>query len=155
MVKARADDLTLDLLAWKPRIPEIAFEKRETRGATIEIETAKAVSVALRDCDMSRADVAAKMTVILQEEITETNLNNWASVARDQHRISHSRMIALAEATGDLRLLSIGADHLDCMVVPRSYKRLIEAAMKAEKIRQLTDSLNADRQDLKEAGVFE
>ena len=99
-----------DLLDWTPPEPVAAFAPEQVRGATLEARIARAVSVALQDCKLTRDEVAARMTGWLGTKVTVNMLNAYASVARGDHPIGLTRFIALVQATGDRRLLELLAE---------------------------------------------
>lgn len=73
---------------------------------------AQAITTALKDCGKSRAVVAAEMTELLGEPISDHMLNAWASVARGDHDISVTRLRALVIATRQTWLLNIATEGL-------------------------------------------
>lgn len=84
------------------------------------------------------------MSGYLGEEVSQPMLDAYASVARDQHRISVTRFIALVHATGDRRLLELLAEPVGLAVIERKYLPLIELAA----IREQEDELRKRRKAL-------
>lgn len=122
----------LDLLSWEPPQAALAFEEGDIRGATVAARMARAVSVALRDCGKGRSQVAAQMSAFLGEDVSRAMIDAYASVARDAHRISLPRFLALMHATGDRRLLHMLAEPMGWAVVERKHLVLIELAAARE-----------------------
>ncbi|MBX9594404.1 MAG: hypothetical protein K2X46_08580 [Roseomonas sp.] len=133
-----------DLLTWSPPQPALAFDERAIRSTTLAARISRAVSVALRECGKPRGHVAREMSSYLGEEVSLPMLDAYASVARDQHRISVTRFIALAHATGDRRLLELLAEPIGLAVIDRKYLPLIELAA----IREQEDELRKRRKAL-------
>ena len=80
----------------------------------------------------------------LGERVSPSVLNAYASQARDEHNISAVRLVALAHATGDLRLLDLLLKPFDLTAVSRRALALIELAQvheEAEALRRRTDHL--------------
>ena len=122
----------LDLLTWSPPQAALAFDESDVRGATVAARMARAVSVALRDCGKARRQVAAQMSAFLGEDVSPAMIDAYASVARDAHRISLPRFLALIHATGDRRLLHMLAEPMGWAVVERKHLVLIELAAARE-----------------------
>ncbi len=64
----------------------------------------KAISRALKESPMTRAQIAASMSEMLGEDVSAHMLNAYASPAREEHRISLVRFKALARVTGSVWL---------------------------------------------------
>lgn len=62
--------------------------------------TASAVSVILRGDLRTRFEIAGAMSALLDDEVTKLMLDAYASEAREGHRISFDRFLALVAATG-------------------------------------------------------
>lgn len=94
-------------------------EPASSDGALADLPRISASSVAtiLKGDARSRFDIAAAMSRLLDEEVSKLMLDAYASEARDGHRISFDRMLALVAATGRYDVLRaalrrIGADLL-------------------------------------------
>ena len=133
-----------DLLTWEPPQAAMAFDEREVRGATLAARISRAVSVALRECGKPRAAIGRAMSAYLGEDVSPAMLDAYASVARDQHRISVSRFMALLHATADRRLLELLAEPMGWAVIERKHLPLIEVAAireRQEELRRRGDAL--------------
>jgi hypothetical protein len=64
------------------------------------VRIAQAISRALKESPLSRAQIAASMSEMLGEDVSAHMLNAYASPAREEHRISLVRFKALARVTG-------------------------------------------------------
>jgi hypothetical protein len=134
----------LSLLGWTPPQAELAFEEREVRGATIAARLARAVSIALQGCGKPRGQVAREMSGFLGETVSPAMLDAYASVARDAHRISLPRFMALLHVTGDRRLLQLLAEPQGWAVIEKRHLPLIEVAL----VREQEDRLRRHREAL-------
>jgi hypothetical protein len=147
MARQRKDSRTLDLLAdWTP--PEVTqeFEEVDVRAANIKTRVALAVGAALRDSELNRDAVASSMGLFLGEKVTRHMLDAYASPAREDHFISITRFLALADATGDAqRLLQALAAPFGLSVVENRYVPAIRDAMLTDKIEELQDQRKAQR----------
>lgn len=133
-----------DLLSWEPPQAAMAFAERDVRGATLAARLSRAVSIALRDAGGNRRDIAARMSRFLGETVSVPMLDAYASAAREAHRISVPRLLALIHATGDRRLLEFLAEPMGWAVIERRYLPLIEVAA----IREQEDELRRRRDTL-------
>jgi len=136
MGRRKSDNQTPSLFDWEP--PEIIrrFDEQRVRSVSIKSTIARAIAAALKDSDKPRKDIAASMSGFLGERVTKNMLDAYASESRDDHNISYVRLLALAVATSDERLLQIGADLIGHLVVDNKYVDWIELGMEAEKREQ-------------------
>lgn len=132
MVKRRGDDRTLDLLAWAPPEPPRYPEER-VRTSTLRDRISRAVAETLKDCETSRADIATAMGEWLGEEVSENMLNAYASQGREEHTIPYLRLLALAQVTGDVRLLQLGAELFGHTVIENRFQPFIEIGLRFDR----------------------
>jgi len=133
-----------DLLGWSPRQADLAFDERDVRGASVAARMARAVAVALRDCGKPRGRVATEMSAFLGEAVSPAMIDAYASVAREAHRISLPRFLALLHVTQDRRLLQLLAQPMGWAVVEQKHLVLIELAA----AREQEDALRRRREAL-------
>lgn len=134
----RRDALTPDLFDWQPPQVAVSLPAETVRGGTLRSQIARAVSQALKECDLSRDEVAEAMSAYLDQDISKNMLDAYAAPARDEHRISLERFVALIEATGSYGLLGFIAGHFGHVVVPEKYSDLIELHMVEEQLERQT-----------------
>lgn len=137
MAKHRADTQTLDLLDWTPADPVQRFPAEAVRAVSLAAKVSHAVSLALKECERTREEVAADMSAYLGEEVSKAMLDAYASESRDTHNISVARLIALIHATGDVRLLSLIAEPFEHAVIDCRYLPAVEEAMLTARIEEL------------------
>lgn len=141
MAKSRGDSLTGDLLNWEPPKVAAGFDPGTIRGNRLASQISQAVALALKQSDMSRAEIAAAMTIELGYPISENMLANYASEGAESHKISLERFVALVEVTDCIDLLGFIAGRFGQVVVDRKYQALInvhladEAEQKIQKFK--------------------
>lgn len=132
MAKARGDSQTGDLLNWEPPKVVAGFAPGTIRGNRLASQISQAVALALKQSDLSRAEIAAGMSAELGYQISENMLANYASEGAESHRITLERFIALIEVTGCIDLLGFVAGRFDRVVVDRRYQALINVHLAEE-----------------------
>ncbi|PZR89673.1 MAG: hypothetical protein DI537_20730 [Stutzerimonas stutzeri] len=141
MAKLRGDSQTGDLLNWEPPKVAAGFEAGAIRGSRLASQISQAVALALKSSELSRAEIAARMSTELGYQISENMLANYASEGAEAHRITLERFIALVEVTGCFDLLGFVAERFGLVVVDRKYQALInvhladEAEQKIQKFK--------------------
>lgn len=147
MVKARGDDRTLDLLDWEPPVIVRRYDEERVRTASLRSRIARAVSETLKEAEGSREDIAEAMSAWLGEEVSVNMLNAYASEAREDHSIPYLRLLALMHATGDVRLLQMGAEMFGHVVADIRYLDWIKVGMDADRREQaakMADEVNRE-----------
>jgi hypothetical protein len=135
----RGDDLTMDLLEWRP--PEVArrYDERAVSAASWRDRIARAVAETLRSAKESRDVIAARMTEWLghDEPVSGKMLDAYASQAKEAHTIPYLRVIALGVATGDARLLQLAAEPIGHAVIEARFLGAIHEAMATERLEEI------------------
>lgn len=73
--------------------------------AGLERQICRTVGTILASDPRSRWEIAAKVSELLDEDVSKSMLDAYASPARDDHRVPMSRIFALVAVTGRLDLL--------------------------------------------------
>lgn len=133
MVKSRKDKETGDLLEWEPPIIVKRYDDERVRTFSLTQKISRAISETLGESELDRADVARRMSEFLDEDVTLNMVNAYASPAREGHNISYVRLLALTHATGDVRLLQIGAEMFGHVVAEDKYLDWIKLGMEADR----------------------
>lgn len=134
----KRDPLTLDLFRdWQPPQVAVTLPGDAPRGGTLGGRIARALSQAMANSSLSREEIASAMTEYLGELVTKNMLDAYASQAREEHRISLERFIALVEVTGATGLLGFVAEAFGMVVVPAKYADLIELHFIDEQLQTL------------------
>ncbi len=125
------------LLDWRP--PEVTpkFDEVQVRSVSLRGRLARAVSTALKDADLTRDEIASRMSEFLGEPVTPNMLDAYASEAREDHVITVIRLVALARVTEDARLYQMLMDGSGYCVIPDRYMGAIQEAMLDDKIAEL------------------
>ncbi|WP_282093070.1 hypothetical protein [Epibacterium ulvae] len=134
----KRDPNTLDMFTdWQP--PEVAVNlpAEVTTGGTLTSQIARAVSRVLRECEQPRHEIAAAMSDYLGQDVTRNMLDAYASEAREGHKITFERALALMVVTGQTGLLGFASEMFDLIVVPSEYRELIELHFIEEQQKRL------------------
>lgn len=134
---AQRDKHTDDLFNWQPPRVAAGFEPEKLPGSRLASRISRAVALALKECGRSRAEVAAAMSAALGYAVSEAMLDAYASEAKEGHRITLDRFIALIEATGCTDLLGLVAEPFGHVVVPERFASLIELNLIEEHERKV------------------
>ena len=126
MVRARGDSLTGDLLSWEPPKVAAGFEPGTIRGNRLASQISQAVALALKQSELSRAEIAAAMSAELGYPISENMLANYAAEGSESHKISLERFLALIEVTGCVDLLGFVVERFGHVAVPQKFADIIE-----------------------------
>jgi hypothetical protein len=122
----RRDRATTDLFDWRPPKVAAGFAPEQLPGGRTASRISRALSLAMRDCGKPRAEVAAAMTAELGYAVSADMLDAYASEAKEGHRISLERFIALIAATGCTDLIGLVTEPFGLVAVPARYEALIE-----------------------------
>lgn len=142
----RRDSSTLDLFKdFKPQPVVARFDEQEIRATSIAARMAKAVSKALKDDGRSRDKIAEHMSEIVGERVPASMLDAYASEAKEAHKITAERLLALIVATEDERLLNALLVNTGLIVVPARFEALIRREMAIEARDRLDKEINAAR----------
>jgi hypothetical protein len=134
MARQRGDTQTMSLLTGHepphepPRLSVNYDKAAPVQATSVDQTIARAVSVTLKDDGRPRSEIAEAMTDYLGTDVTENMLNAYASAARDSHRISLERAIALVAVTGDARLIGKLLEGLGWAVIEQQYMGAVRAA---------------------------
>lgn len=111
------------------------------------VRLSQAIGRALKECPLSREDVAAKMSAMLGEPVSRMMLDAYASPARDTHRIGLTRFKALARVTGCLWLWEVAVDGDGLTLLQGEQARLAQIGALEQQVREMSVRLK----DLKKA----
>jgi hypothetical protein len=142
------------LLDWTPPEPVITFAPERVKAASLANEMSRVISETLTDCTMPRDQVAQRMSDYLGTPITLNMLDKYASEAAEEHVMNIVRYIAFLIVTGDRRPLQHIAEMIDCIVVPASYRKLIDLARDEEALRLINKRIRRTRHEAKTEGTL-
>ncbi len=134
----------------KAHLDQLGFnftEPKPARGvgalAGFEREVNSLVGTILASDSRSRYEIAALMSEILDEDITKTMLDAWASGAREDHRVAFTRL-------GALVLVTSRQDLLRPIMAKLGISLLIGAEAEIARIGQLEQMIERARREVRE-----
>lgn len=123
------------LANWAPAPVRAAPPPKRPPGWDMRSKVSRAISAAMRDSELNRDEIAKRMTVFLDEDVTLNVLNQYASEA-SEHSIPAHRLAALAHALDRADLLNLLTHPLGCEVVEQRWLPAIEDAQLAVDIEE-------------------
>lgn len=84
------------------------------------------IIAAMKNCCKSRAQIADELSYLLSTSVTERMLGAYAAESRDDHKFPLQYARALAEVTGDSRVLTCHVEKAGFHVITREEKKLLE-----------------------------
>lgn len=143
-MKRRRDTTTVDLFAeYVPQPVVERFAPERVRAVSAAARIKRAVAEAIKDSKFGRDAIALLMTDVLGEAVTADMLNQYTSTANEKHNIPAHRLVALFQATRDIRLINALLDGTDVVAVPAKYEALIRREMAKEQRDRLDQEINA------------
>lgn len=127
-MKKSRDIHTLDLFRdYQPEEDVAARIAPEiTKGGTLNVQIARVVAHACQQSGKTREKIAKEMSAYLDQTITVNMLDAYASPARENHKITLERFIALLDATDCYGLLAFICQFVGYVAVPERYADIIE-----------------------------
>lgn len=107
----------------------------------------EAISEALKNCPLSRYQVAARMSELTGQEITKAMLDSWTAESKEGHRFPAIFLPAFCEAVGCSEPLKILGHLVGVFVLPGP------EALRAE-IRRLEEEIGKKQQEKKKRMIF-
>lgn len=141
MARQRRDTETPDLfLSWQPKVPAPPPEpdpapEPSPPGCRLAELVSRQVADALRVSELSRDEVARRMSDELGETVSVHMLNAYASQAREDHNISHARMVALAVALERPDLLLPAVRRVGKAMIDPRYLAAVRSAIRRDRAR--------------------
>lgn len=82
-----------------------AAESKPAGSMDIDSRMREMISKELRGCQLSRYQVAARMSELVGQDITKTMLDSWTAESKEQHRFPAIFLPAFCEAVGSTRII--------------------------------------------------
>lgn len=98
----------LDLLIKAQEEP--ATDLAREGGANIQERLRVALCAAIKQCPLSRWEIAGQMSHLLGHEISKYSLDAWTAESKDGHRFPAEYLPAFCQVTGDRRPITILAE---------------------------------------------
>lgn len=137
----RRDNQTNDLFEWEPPQVAVGYTQDVAGRGSLDSKISRLIGRALRDSkderDLTRAEIARRMTAYLNRSISEAMLNKWSSESSDEHRVPLDAFIALIEVTDAKALLGFVPSLFGHAVVPERYADIIEIHLIEEHERDI------------------
>lgn len=139
---SRRDPHTKDLFVdWQPPVVAEGFDVKVAGLGSIENRIARLLSHALKNAaderQITRAEVAAMLSLDLHRTISEDTLNKWASEAATGHRIPLDAFCSLVRVLEARELVGFVPSILGYVAVPKKYEDIIELHLIEEHERDL------------------
>jgi len=132
---------TLKFLQEREAIP------KASGSMDIDRQFREAISEALKNCPLSRWQVAARMSELTGQEITKAMLDSWTAESKENHRFPAIFLPAFCEAVGCSEPMKILGRPVGVFVLPGP------EALRAE-IRRLEEEIGKKQQEKKKRLIF-
>lgn len=129
LMRKSRDINTLDLFRdYHPEEDDVAAKiaPEITKGGTLNVQIARVVAHACQVSGKTREEISRQMSAYLDQAITVNMLDAYASPARENHKISLERFIALLDVTECYGLLAFVCQFAGYVAVPARYADIIE-----------------------------
>lgn len=114
-----------------------------------------ALSSALKNCSLSRWEVAGKMSHLLGCEITKFQLDAWTAESKDGHRFPAEYLPAFCRVTGDRQPLALLAEAAGLFAMPGPDALRSEIQKLDEEVKRISLEKRKRLQFLKEMEIGE
>lgn len=105
------------------------------------------ISAALKQCPLSRYQIAARMSELTDTDITKTMLDSWTAESKENHRFPAIYLPAFCEAVGCADPLKLLGQLVGVFILPGP------EALRAE-IRRIDEEINRKQSEKKKRIVF-
>jgi len=96
---------------------DVPIPKTVAGSLRCDHQIASLLSNALRECDLTRFQVAARMSELTGKEVTKFMLDSWTAEAREGHRFPFEYAAAFEQATESYALTQYLADQRGCKIL--------------------------------------
>lgn len=107
------------------------------------------LSEGLRQCDVDRYEVAARMSRLVGREITKSHLDSWTAESKEMHNIPFKYVPAFCYVTGYKEPLRLAAEMVQCYLLESEEALLAELGKIDCQKRELNQKEKAVREFLK------
>ena len=137
----RRDNQTKELFEWEPPQVAVGYTPDVAGRGSLDSKISRLIGRALRDArderNLTRAEIARRMTAYLDRTISEAMLNKWSSESSGEHRIQLDAFIALIDVADVKDLLGFVPSLFGHAVVPERYADIIEINLIEEHQRDM------------------
>lgn len=107
MAKAKDNPNQLNLLDLLEQ-QETALRSTDEPGSlNMRATTRQAIYDSIKQCLLNRYEIAAKMSELLDQEVTKTMLDTWTSESKEGHRFPLEFGAALCKVTGCVKVFEV------------------------------------------------
>lgn len=124
----------------------------EAGGFNVDSQLRNLLSEGLKSCQLSRWEVAAKMSEGLDVEITKSMLDSWTAESKEGHRFPAGYLAAFCRVTGYVEPIRLIAELMDCYLLESREALLADLGRIDEMKRKLTQREKEIRQYMKTVG---
>jgi len=147
-MKRRENTLQLNIFEWFKRTQELNGQEKFQEGSLdIDSEFRAAVSRDIKKCPSSRYQIAARMSELTGQEITESMLNSWTAESKDRHRFPCQFFPAFIIATGQRDSFGVLSKKSGLFALPGP------EALRAE-IQRLDEEIRAKKEEKNKRVLF-
>lgn len=118
----------------------------------IDAQLRNLLSEGLKGCTFSRWEVAAKMSELLDAEITKSMLDSWTAESKEGHRFPAGYLPAFCHVTGYIEPLRMIAEQVDCHLLESREALLADLGRIDEMERKLSQRKKEIRNYLNTVG---
>lgn len=116
----------------------------------INVQIREMISEGIKQSGLSRYETAARMSELVGEEITKSQLDSWTAESKEGHRFPVQYLAAFAKTTGYIEPLRLIADMIGCYIVESEGALLSELGRIDQYKRKLSEREKAIREFLKQ-----
>ena len=141
-MKAKRTDNQLNIFEWYRGIQRPTGNEKlpPDGGLDIDSEFRAAVSRDIKECPLSHYQIAARMSELVGQEITESMLYSWTAESKERHRFPCQFLPAFVIATGQRRTFEVLSRKSGLFALP------VPEALRAE-IQRLDEEIRAKREE--------
>ena len=139
----------MDLFEWIKGAEELSRQSRSPAPGSLDIDSEfrAAVSADIKACPLSRYQIAAKMSELVGQEITESMLYSWTAESKDRHRFPCQFLPAFVIVTGGRRAFDVLSRKAGLFALPGA------EALRAE-IKRLEEEIAEKRKERQKRMLF-
>jgi hypothetical protein len=104
------------------------------------------LSEGLKRCELSRWEVAARMSELMETEVTKTQLDSWTAESKEYHRFPAEYLPAFCRATGFVEPLRIMAELVGCYLLESTEALMADLG----RINQVKRNLNLREKEIRQ-----
>lgn len=140
------------LFEWVKKAQVLSFQSSSIPQGSLDIdaEYRAAVSADIKACPFSRYQIAARMSELTGQEITESMLNNWTAESHEKHNMPCKFLPVFVVATGGRRAFECLSRRSGLFALPGPEALRAEIQRLDEGIKSLQDEKQKRKIFLKE-----